>query len=223
MVHHEFTKRASTYQEYNMIQKQVAQELIKQIPTHPSTLLELGSGSGTIYNLIDWDIKRFVGIDFAKGMSDFHPSHQTIELITSDFDTFDYSQFDTNEFDAVISSSSLQWSKDFGSLLTQLKRIASKHYFAIFTSNTFDGIFEFLNINSPLQSQDYYETLLSEYRITTLHYQLNFNTRKELFEYIKKSGVSGGEKRISYQDAKRLYSNYPHLHLNFEIILAIKD
>jgi malonyl-CoA O-methyltransferase len=223
MVHKEFTRHASTYHDYSTIQKQVAHELLQRITTKPKKILELGSGSGIIYRSLDWSVEQFVGIDFSEGMCQLHPKSSEVTIYHDNFDAFDYSRFEENAFDAIISSSSLQWSNDLAKLLPALQRLSNQHYFAIFTAETFGEIFDFLEIQSPLKPKAYYSTLLKDYQMETLRYQLTFQSRKELFEYIKKSGVSGGEKRISYQEAKKLYLTYPSLTLDFEILLAIKD
>jgi len=40
-----------------------------------------------------------------------------------------------------------------------------------------------------------------------------------MFKYIKKSGVSGGEKKLSYKEIKKLINNYPLNYLEFEILV----
>ena len=50
------------------------------------------------------------------------------------------------------------------------------------------------------------------------NYKLNFEDNLSLFRYIKKSGVSGGEKRLNYSETKALLKNYPHKFLEFEVI-----
>jgi len=41
-----------------------------------------------------------------------------------------------------------------------------------------------------------------------------------MFRYIKKSGVSGGEKQLNYQQMKRLMENYPLNYLEFEVLFV---
>jgi malonyl-CoA O-methyltransferase len=220
MINSEFTKHSSTYNSYNIIQNEVSKRLIQKIDTKPKTVLELGSGSGVIYSKIDWEIDRFIGIDFSLGMCNLHPKTDKIDIYNSDFDDFDYSKFDTNSFDAIISSSALQWSKNIPSLIKEFSRLSKNHYFAIFTNQTFYKLFDYLGIDSPLPSLDYYHDSFGDnYKYEVLRYTLEFDTIKEVFQYIKKSGVSGGAKRLSYKEAKQLYNNYPYKNLEFEIVL----
>ena len=51
-------------------------------------------------------------------------------------------------------------------------------------------------------------------------YQLEFETTREMFKYIKKSGVSGGEKQLSYRQIKQLMENYPLKYLEFEVLFV---
>ena len=53
----------------------------------------------------------------------------------------------------------------------------------------------------------------------TILYKLEFDNKKDLFDYIKKSGVSG-EKSLSYSDSKKLYKDYPYNYLEFEVIFV---
>jgi malonyl-CoA O-methyltransferase len=39
-----------------------------------------------------------------------------------------------------------------------------------------------------------------------------------MFRYIKQSGVSGGERKLSYTQTKQLMENYPLKYLEFEVL-----
>ena len=41
-----------------------------------------------------------------------------------------------------------------------------------------------------------------------------------MFRYIKKSGVSSGEKKLSYAETKQLMETYPLDHLEFEVLFV---
>jgi malonyl-CoA O-methyltransferase len=41
-----------------------------------------------------------------------------------------------------------------------------------------------------------------------------------MFRYIKKSGVSGGEKQLSYKQMKMLMEKYPLNYLEFEVLFV---
>jgi len=44
-----------------------------------------------------------------------------------------------------------------------------------------------------------------------------------MFRYIKKSGVSGGEKQLSYKQIKHLMKAYPLDYLEFEVLFIKAD
>ena len=52
------------------------------------------------------------------------------------------------------------------------------------------------------------------------HYTLEFDSTREMFKYIKKSGVSGGEKKLSYKQTRYLMETYPLDYLEFEVLFV---
>ena len=52
----EFSRQAHSYTQTNIIQKKVATHLISKIKNSPKKILDLGCGSGDIYNKIDWEL-----------------------------------------------------------------------------------------------------------------------------------------------------------------------
>ena len=52
----------------------------------------------------------------------------------------------------------------------------------------------------------------------TIMYKLEFDNKKDLFNYIKNSGVSGGSNTLDFKDAKKLYKEYGLNYLEFEVI-----
>ena len=53
----------------------------------------------------------------------------------------------------------------------------------------------------------------------TIFYKLEFDNKKELFDYIKKSGVSG-KSELTFEKAKKLYKEYNLNYLEFEVIFV---
>ncbi len=49
---------------------------------------------------------------------------------------------------------------------------------------------------------------------------LNLIIKKELFDYIKKSGVSGSSASLDFKNAKKLYKEYKLNYLEFEVIFV---
>ena len=151
-----------------------------------------------------------------------HPQAQSIEKICKNFNMLDaFNDFKDNEFDMLISSSALQWSDNLFSVLSSLSRLSSNYYFSFFTSNTFKTLHQTAKISSPIYSRTYLMNTLDklfDYESETVQYKLNFTSVHEMLRYIKRSGVSGGVKQLSYKQIKNLIANYPLDYLEFEVI-----
>ena len=218
--HHtdEFSKRAVSYNEHNIIQKKVVKRLIENIKSNPKKILDLGCGSGAVYKNITWNIEKFVGVDKAENMCELHPSHKSICLVNEDFETFVF-----EKYDIVISSSALQWAKDLDALLRKIASNSDEIAFSIFCDGTFKTIYEVAKLEPFLPKQQKLLKLLSKYFEFThelVHYRLEFEDNLAKFRYIKNSGVSGGERKLSFRETKKLIENYPHSYLEFEVMFV---
>jgi malonyl-CoA O-methyltransferase len=218
----EFSKRAKSYTSNNIIQKKVAKHLISNISSKPKKILDLGSGLGLIYDLIDWNIDNFIGVDLAKDMSLKHPKAKHVEIKIADFDDKRlYDSFDS--FDITIASSSLQWSKDLPNTLKLICKHTKEIAFAIFCDKTFKTIYDLSTLETFLPSanltikeiEKYFDI---EYEIK--EYKLEFEDNLSIFRYIKNSGVSGGKRQLSYKDTKKLIESYPLNYLEFEVLFV---
>jgi len=222
----EFSRFAYSYNTYNMIQKEVAKKLISLIPSSSlKRVVDIGCGSGTIYNeLQTTEIEHFIAIDSSSAMLSLHPSRPNVDLVCVDFNTIALQ--DTlkrcNNY-TIISSSALQWCKDLNFTLKLLSQTSKEAYFAIFTSNTFKTLHQTADIDSPIidlqsikKSVSYYYD--AEFEIN--NYRLEFTSKEKMFRYIKKSGVSGGEKKLDFKQTKALIRNYPLNYLEFEVLFV---
>jgi malonyl-CoA O-methyltransferase len=216
--HHtnEFSKRAISYNQNNMIQKQVVKKLIKNIKTKPKKILDLGCGNGAVYNLLTWKIDKFVGVDKAENMCKLNPKNKHVKLINQDFETLEF-----ENFDMVISSSALQWAKDLDNLFYNISQNTDKIAFSIFCDGTFKTIYEVAKLEPFLpKKQELLELLKNYFDFTheVVEYKLNFPDNLSKFRYIKNSGVSGGERKLSFKETKELIKSYPHEYLEFEVM-----
>jgi len=218
----EFSKNALTYGLNNVIQNKVLDKLLSNIDTKPKYIVDLGCGSGELYSKIDWQYNHFIGVDFAKGMLELHPKNEKIELIYGDFNEhklFDYLL--TCKIDHLFSSSALQWAENLENLFQQIARLKVPIALAIFTSNTFKTLNETAKLSSILKSSSYIDKLQKKYFNATfevVNYKLDFQSTREMFKYIKKSGVSGSRKKLNYKQTKELMKNYPLSYLEFEVV-----
>lgn len=222
----EFSRFAHEYNQYNMIQAEVANTLVEKLPVAQyNTIIDLGCGSGEVYKNIIRSGHRFntfIALDASKEMLSLHPSEHDIVKSHADFNMPDmYRHFDVVSNAVLLSSSALQWSKDLDFTIGKLSKICEKAHFAIFTSGTFKTLHKVAQIDSPIHTEQTLKQILSKYyeaSFTTKVYKLNFDNVRDMFHYIKKSGVSGGDKQLSYKQTKYLMEHYPLKYLEFEVL-----
>jgi len=225
----EFSRFAHAYDKYNMIQAEVAQRLISKLPKSAYTsLLDIGSGSGEVTKNLDQRgilYKHLTAFDSSQNMLDLHPAKTNIVKIQGDFNSKDFvSRLPEKRYDLILSSSALQWSKDLDLTLGELLKCSDTLHAALFTSGTFKTLHRTANVTSPIQSAEVLqEVLRKHYKVTTFEvhtYSLYFDSVREMFRYIKKSGVSSGEKKLSFKETKSLMKSYPLDHLEFEVLFV---
>ncbi len=223
-VKNQFSKYAKEYKSHNIIQQIVAKSLVRELKTKPKKILELGCGSGQVYNYISWDLDYYKAIDFSASMCELHPRAKNIEIKCFDFDTKEFIEEIKNDFyDIVLSSSALQWSKDLSKIIKQLSLITKEINAVLFTSNTFKSIQNITRQKSPILEEILIKEAFCKYykcEFETIMYKLEFDNKKELFDYIKKSGVSGANESLDFKNAKKLYKEYSLNYLEFEVIFV---
>jgi malonyl-CoA O-methyltransferase len=223
-VKNQFSKYAKEYKNHNIIQQIIAKSLVRELKSQPKRVLELGCGSGQVYNHILWEVDYYKAIDFSSSMCELHPKGENIEIKCFDFDTKEFlDEIQNDSYDIVLSSSALQWSKDLSKIIKHLSFITNEINAVLFTSNTFKTIQEITNTKSPILDENSIKQAFSKYftcEFETIMYKLEFDTKKDLFDYIKKSGVSGENSSLDFKDAKKLYKEYSLNYLEFEVIFV---
>ncbi len=219
----QFSKYAKEYKSHNIIQQICAKSLVRELKEQPKRILELGCGSGQVFNHISWDVDFYKAIDFSSSMCDLHPKGENIEVKCFDFDTQEFlEEIKNDKFDIVLSSSALQWSKDLSKIIQHLSYITDEINAVLFTSNTFKTIQNITQSTSPILDEESIKKAFSKYfdcEFETIMYKLEFDNKKDLFDYIKKSGVSGSAS-LDFKDAKKLYKDYSLNYLEFEVIFV---
>lgn len=224
----EFSRFANDYSQHNIIQREVAKKLLSLLSNKRyETILDIGCGSGEIYkNIIHNDIefREFTGVDISKEMLLLHPQGKNIILVQDDFNSKEsFKSLAKDSYDIVLSSSAIQWSSDLDATLKRISLLSLEFHFAIFTANTFHTLHQIADIKSPIYDSDTVSTAIDKYydaTYQTIQYKLHFNSTYEMLRYIKLSGVSGGERRLGYQETKRLLADYPLDYLEFEVLFA---
>lgn len=217
----EFSKNAHSYDAYTSLQQEIAHYLVSQIHSKPKTILDLGCGSGAVFKQISWNIEHFWGVDSAQSMCELHPKNENVHIMCEDFESPNLVSQLRMSYDLLISSSALQWANDIEALIAQFSLHCKEGAFAIFTDKTFESIYAMSGLDSFLPNAQalaiMFETYFScHYEVKT--FRLFFDDNLSKFRYIKKSGVSGGEKRLSVAQTKALIQNYPHEYLEFEVL-----
>ncbi len=191
--------------------------------------MDLGCGDGELCRRLlkaDFDFERFIGVDISPSMLALHPEGERVVKLCADFNDIQTLKSLTGEpFDTVLSSSALQWASNLDRTLCLLSKIGKQAAFSIFTAGTFRTLHEYLGIDSPIRdSKRVLESLLryyEPYRYELRSYRLDFSSRRELFTYIKRSGVSGGRAILSVAQMRRLLREYPYLFLEFEVLFFL--
>jgi len=219
---HEFSRYAAEYGSRNVIQRLVADKLIASTELYPRRILDLGCGNGTLFSLIDWEVERFVGVDFSESMLSHHPVSPNVELILGDFnDTTLFERLGGEHYERIYSASALQWAEDLESVLESLASLNTPMSFAIFTAGTFKTLHECAGVTPLLRTSDEVMAIAEKHldaRFEVLHTTLEFDSVREMFRYIKRSGVSGGRRVLDFSQTKRLMETYPLNYLEFEVV-----
>lgn len=219
----QFSKYAKEYQSYNIIQQICAKSLVRELNFKPKKILELGCGSGQIFSNIAWDFDFYKAVDGSNAMCKLHPKAKNLVVKCLNFDNDEFFEDIKDEkYDIVLSSSALQWSNNLEKIVEHLAKVTNTIHAALFTSNTFKTIQNLSKKESPILSEEAIKKAFTKYFVCefeTIFYKLEFDSKKELFDYIKKSGVSS-QKELSFSQAKKLYENYNLNYLEFEVIFV---
>jgi len=224
----EFSRFAHSYDDHNLIQKEVAKTLVSLIPDETfSTIIDVGCGSGAVYENIKKKgiiFSKFIALDASQEMLDLHSSEPEVEKICANFNLAKtFTLIPADKANILLSSSALQWSEDLDFTLTKLAQKASINYFAIFTANTFKTLHQSAGITSPIYTSEDLEKSVQKYYDAAFElkrYKLHFPSTQAMLRYIKRSGVSGGEKQLSYKQTKLLMKEYPLDYLEFEVLFV---
>jgi len=208
-----FDRFAHTYDEYNVIQKKIIK---KYLPFLKNRVVDLGCGSEGLCKYKAFDF--YLGIDNSEEMLKRNPCN-TLKADFNDKECFELIK--KYDFEQIVSFSALQWSKDLNFVFSQIKKLNKEYLLALFTSNTFKGLHKFLQIKSPIVSQNEIlkaSEILNPANIEILNDEMTFQSPKEMLEYIKYSGVSGNV-RVSPAKIREFLKKFPLNVLEFEIVV----
>jgi len=207
-----FERFAHTYGEYNVIQKKIIK---KYLPFLKKRVVDLGCGSEGLCKYRDFEF--YLGIDASPSMLKKNPCN-TLLLDFNEKRCFE--EIKKYDFEQIVSFSALQWADDLDFVFREIKKLNKEFILALFTSNTFKKLHDFLEIKSPIYSK---EDILKSSKILKakpqiLRYEMRFSSSKELLKYIKFSGVSAGV-RAKRGRVRKFIKEFPFNELEFEIVV----
>ena len=221
----EFRRFASGYGRYSLIQERVAKALASKIARPYGRIVDLGCGSGGFFRAYEHPFTKYCAVDLAPQMLSLHPGGEGVEKLEADFDDPRlYDRLRKGGFDLLVSSSALQWSRDLDLTLGRIASLDLPVALAIFTSGTFESLHRTAGTISPIRSME--ETVAAIERnfdaeIDILRYELYFSDRLSMLRYIKRSGVSGGKRQLSFARTKKILQEYTLAYLEFEVVRAV--
>jgi len=179
--------------------------------------VDLGCGSVGLCKYKEFEF--YLGFDISKEMLKLNPCN----VKYGDFNEKEFFEsLKKYDFEQFVSFSSLQWAKDLEFIFKEVAKSKKNYLFAIFTSNTFKSLHDFLKIKSPIYEKEkilkYAEILKPKVEI--INYKLTFESPKQMLNYIKYSGVKG-EVNASICALKKFYKTFPVNFLEFEIVVLM--
>lgn len=223
----EFSRFSNEYDSHSIIQTKIAKKIISDLPKkHFKNIIDIGCGTGAIYRFLseeNLEFDFFYALDGSDDMLSSHPDSEKIIKQCFDFNLqTSFENIINIKSDIIVSSSALQWAKDLDFTISNLARTCDSFHGALFSSNTFKTLHKIAGISSPIHSIDSikmsFDRFYSNINYEVMTYKLFFDSKKKIFNYIKKSGVSGGEKRLSISQTRKLINEYDIDYLEFEVI-----
>ena len=207
-VQREFSRNAKHYNQYNQIQGEVVKDLLAEIKDSPKRILDIGAGRGEVFSQITWPLQHFTALDFSSRMCELHPKNDYVEIVAGDFNnTATFEILRKKPYDRIVSASALQWADDLEVVFREIAAFKTPVALALFTSKTFACLHERLGVESPLHTLETIESAAnSNFTCETFvkKYRLHFDSTRLMLEYIKKSGVSSGSKKMGVTHLREL-------------------
>lgn len=227
MPKNQFDRYAVSYSQNKDVQRDIAKKLLWRLDKDKyKKIIDVGSGDGVVFEEGKFGAELFVAVDSSPKMCALHEKHEDAIVLNMDFDDKEFASTILKEhgkFDLLVSSSALQWSDDLQSFMKQASHLADTFAITVFTQGTFRGIREFLGVDSFLPTAEFVKSVMSEFCVDCFSVESSskeFKTPKDALRFIKTTGVSGGNNKISYHEAKRLYESGPKI-LEFEVVYVV--
>jgi malonyl-CoA O-methyltransferase len=222
----EFDTKAKGYDSRRVIQNALADIILLDFDSDNKKIVDIGCGSGAIFERVH-DFKSFLAVDISANFLALHPRNDAVTLMQADFDDDTlYGELSMLCLDTVVSNSSIQWSEHIEKTLRLLSSLASECRISFFTDGTFRKLREIAKTDNFLPNANKIVVLLDKLgfeKVDKHEFILHFDEKKEIFDYIKKSGIGGGKRTLDFKAAKLLRNSYPYDYLEFEAVTAIRS
>lgn len=218
----EFSRFATEYNTHNSIQRCVAARVVSMLQGDPKRIVDIGCGTGAVYEALDWPVDSFMAVDFSREMLAEHPDDAKVFKQQQDFNQPDvFETIQSFKPDAIVSASALQWSVDIEQTFRNIAGLGRQTAIALFTANTFRALHECAGTQSPIHERKPIleaAQCFEEGRIEFEQYRLPFENTAAMLRYIKHSGVRGRDSKLSVAQVRKLLNEYPLNYLEFEVV-----
>ncbi len=219
LIKQRFSKSLNTYQQNAVVQMQMAEKLAALLPSKDyEHILELGCGTGFLTKTLTKQLKykTYTAIDIVKECEPFIKEiNNNINFVNSDIENLTLE----NKYDLIVSNAAFQWLDDFETFIKTLKTNLTENGILLFTTfgqKNFQEITAAANISLNYYSKEELETILNNYNILHIKEETivqNFDSIKEMFEHMKKTGVNAvSESTWGLKETKLFKQNYQELY-----------
>ena len=242
-----FNRRADTYDNYAIIQKEVAGRIFDRlsgIKIKPKSILDLGCGTGSLTQKIStlYPDAKIVPLDFSEEMLRICRSKVSkVNPICADIENIPIIE---SRFDLIISSLTFHWATDLYSTFLKIHKLLKDDGCFLFSSIGPDTLLELREVLSKIDKQDRVNRFIDMHHYGDALLKIGFSdpvvdNEKIIVEYqsfsdvlksLKKIGANTVEKiadkkltRTDYQSALDGYSmnensNYP---VTYEVLYGL--
>lgn len=238
-----FSRAAHTYNDYAVVQKQVASDMVKYFPDMPQntdiSVLEIGCGTGFLTKYIKhiYPNACITVCDISKDMLKTCQDNigtDNITYIHADAQSYDFGMNMDKKYDLIISSMTFQWFDDLPDILLRYKKLLTPTGQILFSTLTKDTFFQWydslrcadIDMVSPFE-QDIALLLQPVLPVVLEHktYTHIFNSAADFFKMLKYVGASASGRKypLSVTDLRRagkILTQKYHNHISYYVVIV---
>ncbi len=164
-----FDKAATTYQEYAVLQKQVAAGVehlcMRYGAQNAAQLLDLGAGTGfvTLPLLHACPNSQVTALDFSQNMLNTMPDHKNLTKVCADFRSL---PLENDTYNIVSSSLALQWGQDLNALFKGVQQVIAKDGYLIFATLLENSLHELRACWKQVDGEDHINQFVDKQTLT---------------------------------------------------------